>query len=296
MALALLSAGYSRAGGHSGFASRVGTSDAQKLAGQRADAEQWLAERHAWKERNDRGRHRLLREVAWRAAGPSLEVDGGRNGGVVVTGWGRDSIHVVARVQAEARSLEQARALAGSVRIVHQGGRLTAEGDDDDDDASWSVTFDVLVPRTMALRLAAHNGPVCVADVNARIEAETVNGPVALSGLSGDVRARTQNGPIAVSLTGTRWLGAGLDASTQNGPVALVVPRGYSCLLETGTINGPMSMGFPVTIEPGITVGRRHLTTKLGGGGPRIRVVTNNGPAVVRHVGDPESEGDDVEF
>src|SRR5574341_2543215 len=180
MVLVSLLAGASMAGGgHSRGSSRVGLSDAQKAADQRADAERWLDDRNDWGD--DREGHRELREVAWRASATSLEVHGGQNGGAIVTGWGRDSIRVVARVQAQARSLDRARERARSVKIVNKAGRLSASGMDTGNHESWSVIFDVLAPRKLALKLEAHNGPICVADMNARMELATVNGPLQLA-------------------------------------------------------------------------------------------------------------------
>ncbi len=97
------------------------------------------------------------------------------------------------------------------------------------------------------------------------------------------MRAHAQNGPLLVHLQGTRWDGTGLDAETQNGPLTVDVPEGYNAAFETGTINGPMEIDFPVTVQGRIGVGaHRHLTTTLGSGGPLVRVVTTNGPAVIR--------------
>ena len=108
---------------------------------------------------------------------------------------------------------------------------------------------------------------------------EARNGPVALRGVSGDVRARTQNGPLTVNLDGERWTGKGLDAETTNGPVSIRIPDGYSARLETGTVNGPMRIDFPITLQG--SIGRRIETT-LGQGGPTIRAVTTNGPVTIR--------------
>src|SRR5256886_17368292 len=74
-------------------------------------------------------------------------------------------------------------------------------------------------------------------------------GPVALRAVGGDVRARTTNGPLDIELTGARWDGAGLDAETTNGPVDLTIPEGYSAQLEFGTVNGPMTVEFPLTVD-----------------------------------------------
>jgi hypothetical protein len=98
---------------------------------------------------------------------------------------------------------------------------------------------------------------------------------VALIDLSGAVFARVENGPLAVELSGTKWSGAGLDAQSQNGPVALRLPKNYSAKLETGTLNGPSDIEYPLTVEGRL---RGHFTTTLGQGGAMVRVVTDNGP------------------
>jgi len=117
------------------------------------------------------------------------------------------------------------------------------------------------------------------------MQLDVQNGPLSLQHVGGDVRARAQNGPLHVELAGTRWEGAGLDASTQNGPLVIEIPEDYNAELETGTVNGPMEIGFPVTVQGRIGGGgNRRLTTRLGQGGPPIRAVTTNGPAVLRRI------------
>ena len=81
---------------------------------------------------------------------------------------------------------------------------------------------------------------------------------------------------------GTRWEGGGgLDAETTNGPVSLAIPDNYSAELEFGTVNGPMTVGFPLTVTIQGKVGRR-IITKLGAGGAPIRAVTTNGPVEIQ--------------
>jgi len=131
------------------------------------------------------------------------------------------------------------------------------------------------------LKLDTNNGPIGVRDVTGRMTLTARNGPVSLSGVGGDVHARTTNGPLDIDLTGARWEGTGLDAETTNGPVNLAIPESYSAQLEFGTVNGPMTVGFPLTVTIEGRVGRR-IVTKLGAGGAPIRVVTTNGPVEIR--------------
>lgn len=214
------------------------------------------------------------------ATGAPVRVDGHPNGAITVVGWDGDHIEVHMRVAAHAETEADARALAEQVRFAASGTRLSVDGPRHTRDANWYANFVLFVPASSDLDLQTTNGPLSVRGVSGRMDLSTQNGPLSLRDVSGDVRARTQNGPLTVRLTGSTWSGAGLDAEASNGPVTLYVPDGYSANLETGTINGPLSSDVPLTIT---RLGRRsHIDTVLGSGGPRVRVVTTNGPVSIR--------------
>jgi len=215
------------------------------------------------------------------AAGRSLTIDAGQNGGIHVIGSNRSDVEVHARVQARAGTDRAAQDLANDVELQIRPGSISADGPSTGRRESWAVTFVVYVPNRTDLELSAHNGPVAINDVNGAIGATTVNGPLSLSGVAGNVTARTQNGPLTINLTGSRWDGEGLDAETRNGPVRLSIPDGYSAELETGTVNGPFETEVPLTVTQLGRVNRRIEST-LGSGGPRIRAITTNGPVVIR--------------
>lgn len=225
-------------------------------------------------------RHCEMRESRLSAT-PSLSVDAGDNGGVTVKGWNEGGILVRARVQANARSREEARELAQQVRVVTEGGQVRATGPERREGRTWSVSYEVFVPRRTGLELETTNGGIAVERVSGEMRLQARNGPVSLRGVGGNVRARTANGPLRVVLEGDRWAGQGLDAETRNGPVTLEVPDGYSASLETGTVNGPMNFDIPVRVQGRIT---RRIQTELGRGGAPIRIVTTNGPVTVRGI------------
>jgi DUF4097 and DUF4098 domain-containing protein YvlB len=241
------------------------------------DEDEWLENCRDYESRR-RVPHCEIRNTGYRQApGGLLVAEPNENGGVSIRGWDRDSVHVQARIRAVARTEDAARALAQQVRIATDEGRVRAIGQSDRD---WHVHFIIHVPRRTNVRAETHNGPIGLTQIEGNIDVRAVNGPIALRELAGDVRARAQNGPISVTLGGSRWNGTGLDAETQNGPMVLYVPEGYNARLETGTTNGPMSIGFPITV-----MGRaleKRITTTLGDGGPTIRVRTQNGPLTIR--------------
>lgn len=244
------------------------------------DEDDWMENCRDYESRR-RVPHCEIRTSGYRqAAGGILVAEPNQNGGVSIQGWDRDSVHVEARIRAVGRTEEDARALSQRIRIVTERGAISASGPSMERDGSWHVMLVVYVPRRTNVRAETHNGPIWLARVEGNIDVRAVNGPIALRELAGDVRARAQNGPITVTLGGTRWNGGGLDAETQNGPMLLYVPEGYNAQLETGTTNGPMSIGFPITV-----MGRaleKRLTTTLGDGGPTIRARTQNGPLTIR--------------
>lgn len=241
------------------------------------DAE-WLEQcRQNGSYNNDsRGRACEVRNVPVRLSGRSISIDGRQNGGVRVMGWDGDSVRVTARMQAQERTDGAARDLLSRVRIVADGRSVRADGPstEGDDDASWSVSYFVFVPRRFDLDLEAHNGGLGVSNVSGRLDLRTQNGGVSLSGVGGDVRAHTQNGGLNVQLTGSQWEGTGLDAETRNGSVRVSVPEQYAAQLETGTVNGSIRTDIPVTVSGRIS---RQLSIPLGGGGRTIRAMTTNG-------------------
>ena len=217
----------------------------------------------------------VVREFPYAADGKPIAIDGGENSGVEVTGWDRPTVRVLYRVKARARAQERAKEIAESIDVIRSGGRVRPDGPSVSGREWWSVEFKVWVPRSSNLWLHTHNGPLGVRNVRGTMDLETINGPLSLVALGGAVEARATNGPLHVELEGTRWQGAGLDASTQNGPVNFFLPSKYSAWVETGTINGPRTIDYTLTLQR-LTQG--HMTVTLGSGGPPVRVVTDNGP------------------
>jgi hypothetical protein len=224
---------------------------------------------------DNRVAHCVVREFTDPRVRKPVAIDGGENSGMTVMGWNRDHVRILYRVTTRARTEERTRALAAEVQLEMARGWLKPDGPSVmSQGESWMVEVKAWVPHASDLALSTQNGPLAVRDVYGRMDLSSVNGPVSLVDLGGAVQARIQNGPLHVALAGARWDGAGLDAQTENGPLHLVVPAGYSARFETGTINGPQDMDYPIESAHG----RGWITTTLGKGGPPVRVVTHNGP------------------
>jgi hypothetical protein len=253
------------------------------LHAQESDDE-WLENcRDARGDWGSRARHCEIREAGMKPSGRPLSVEPGMNGGVEIIGWNKDSIAVTARIQVNARSIADADAIARDIKIEASGATIRATGGSGPlgRRQNWSVSFIVMVPRRTDLTLSTQNGPLSVQDVAGQMDLSTQNGPLSLSGVGGDVHASAQNGPLMIELLGSRWDGVGLNAETQNGPADLRIPDNYNAKIEFGTVNGPMDVGFPMTVTINGRV-KDRISTTLGSGGPPIRVVTTNGPMTVR--------------
>jgi len=257
---------------------------AAPLSAQRrhANGGDWLAscrDRDDWGD-DSRARYCEVRSAGFKSGAP-VSIDPGENGAIRIGGWDRDSVDVTAKIQTQARTDEEAQALARQIRITASGGTISADGPAVSGRRSWSVSFDVMVPRRSDLVARTVNGPIAVDEVAGKMDLHAVNGPLHLTDVAGDVHARTVNGPLVVALEGDHWDGTGLDSETENGPVVLTLPRGYSAHLETGTVNGPLLLDIPVTMQGRFDF--HHISTDIGSGGSPVRAVTTNGPVTVRN-------------
>ncbi|MBZ5536357.1 MAG: DUF4097 domain-containing protein [Acidobacteriia bacterium] len=215
-----------------------------------------------------------MREQTIPTARGTLSVDGRMNGGIGIKGWDRNEILVRAQVQTSASTDSEARELARQVRIETGSGQIQAEGPSQNHNQNWSVSYEIFVPRQSDLSLKTHNGGISIVEVNGHIDFSALNGSVSLKRLGGKVKGSTTNGGLSIDLAGSRWEGEGLDVKTTNGGVSMSIPENYSARLETGTVNGGLDIGFPVTVQGELN---KELSVTLGSGGPVIRAMTTNG-------------------
>jgi DUF4097 and DUF4098 domain-containing protein YvlB len=217
--------------------------------------------------------HCEIKEETIPARGGPIDVDARKNGGISINGWDRGEILVRARIQTAATSQAEADELAKQITI-ETSGQISANGPAMHNDYHWDVSYEIFVPRRSDLSLKTYNGGIAVADVNGRIEFSATNGGVVLKRIGGSVHGGTTNGGLHVELAGDRWDGEELDVKTTNGGIDMSMPENYSAHLETSTVNGNLSIDFPVTVQGKIT---RELAVNLGSGGPTIRAMTTNG-------------------
>jgi len=223
---------------------------------------------------NNRISFKEIRETTIRA-GSLLEVDGKRNGGIQVRGEERADVLIRACVQTTGASEQEAQASAKSVRIETSP---TVRAENSADESGWAVSYEILVPRSMNLKLQTHNGGISIDSVEGALEFEAHNGGINLIDVAGDVKGKTTNGGVNVKLSGNGWRGAGLDVETKNGGVNLMIPETYAARIETGTINGGFKSDIAALNASGNERTRGiRLNTDLNGGGAPVRIITTNG-------------------
>ena len=221
---------------------------------------------------SEHGHYCEIREVTVPAGG-WLDVDGGANGGISIKGSDRGDILVRSKVQAYRDDESDSRRVAAEIRVETAGGRVHATGPTSEKHG-WGVSYEIFVPQRTDLVLHTHNGGISISGVQGHTQFEAVNGGVSLRRLAGSVEGHTTNGGLHLELDSDHWDGDRCDVSTTNGGVTIRVPSSYSAHLETGTVNGGVSVDFPVTVQGEVN---RHLAVDLGSGGRLVRATTTNG-------------------
>ena len=241
----------------------------------RASAQDRTIADDEWCDGHDRRDGESVCEVReWTLGAPeALSVNARPNGGISFEAWDRGEMLVRAKVHAWADSKDRARELADRIE-VKAGGSISVDGPRTHGDEGWSVSFRIMVPRNTDLDLASTNGGITIEGIRGKLRFQTTNGGIRIEDIGGDVEGKTTNGGVQVVLTGDRWDGKGMEVRTMNGGVKMSIPPGYSAHLEAATVNGGLSIGFPVTVQGKID---RKLSVDLGGGGATIKVTTMNG-------------------
>ena len=220
-----------------------------------------------------------VRDVGVLPANKPISADGGDRGGVLVRGAQRTQPLVRLVIQAQGRSVDDARQLARAVTLDLAKTPLRVTGtlnkSDEDEDHFVAASIVIEAPEQSDLVLHVAYASLEVENVRGRLDLQAEYGPLTIRDVGGDVRARVEHGPIMVDLSAQRWQGTGLDAEAAYGPVTLRVPRNFGADLEIGTRHGPLDIDFPLTLT---RLDGSLIETRIGGGGPRVRAVAMYGP------------------
>lgn len=220
------------------------------------------------------------------AQGESLEINGGPNGNVRVTGWDGNEILVRAQIRSWGRDEDEARERLAEI-LIDTDRDLRAHGPAirnswwpfGGNDGGWNVSFEIMAPHDTELWIESINGRISVADMQGHLDVETINGGISLSDVSATVRGHTVNGGISAEFSGDTFDGDIVDLRTTNGLIVIGIPEDFSARLDVETVNGGVRTDFPVDLK---VLRHRELTATLGDGGPLVRARTVNGGVQIR--------------
>jgi DUF4097 and DUF4098 domain-containing protein YvlB len=209
------------------------------------------------------------------------------NGHINIRAWDQPRIHIHAVKHVESRDADAARsamkALTLTVSQPNGGLRIdTKYPKSNDGILEWiagtsvnlSVTYEVVVPRTMNLQIENTNGGVEASDVSGSHRVETTNGHIRLARCAGDLDAETTNGGIEAELTSVT-AGHVVRLETTNGAIRARLPRKLAASLDASTTNGGIESDLPVATRGKLE--KHTLRGTINGGGPDLRLRTTNG-------------------
>lgn len=223
------------------------------------------------------------------------------NGFVRAAAGAADVFEITVRKEGRAPTTREAEEALAAIEILSEtadGVRTLTWRYKEPRSKAWNATvsFEVLMPASVALAATTHNGALNVSGLASDVELSTHNGAVVVEGHAGArLKAKSYNGGLTVSSTA-----ADLDAETYNGAIHCtasnrVAPRvrlvshnggidldladDASAALTCSTSNGSVRCDLPVTTD---AASRTSISGKLGDGEGRVRTETHNGSIRVR--------------
>jgi DUF4097 and DUF4098 domain-containing protein YvlB len=225
------------------------------------------------------------------SAGGLLSVDNS-NGSVEVVSWDQDEVEIIAHKKVNASGKEDAQRMMEKleIRVREDGSDIKVETVSprkygrsggffnwifDGSTSSYSVSYELRVPRRFDVNLESTNGNVEAREIDGRIRMETTNGKINASGIRGMVRCSTTNGSIVVRLDQVTDNDEMTFKST-NGSIKLYLPESYSGFVDLKTTNGRIDSEFDIT-EKYDSDKRKRIRGMIGNGDGSVTCKTTNG-------------------
>jgi hypothetical protein len=233
----------------------------------------------------------VLVVVAWAAATPALSAQRAVLDSVRITGVRPNAVVILrapnvsfaVRSHSEASIVAVLRDAKATPARVSLAGVLRATSEHDTTRVELARPlnapghFDVVLPIGVTLRLEGDNGgPVHVEGVRGPVEISHSNGSITVLDASGSAVVATSNGSIDVRLTSV----------TPDVPMSFITSNGNVDLTLPPDVRATVVVDRSVDLESAFAVSRNSaendprsslIRLNVNGGGPTIRVYTNNG-------------------
>ena len=233
------------------------------------------------------------------------------SGHIHLTRGSGNQVHISGRVKASCWGMncpgdERVREIAANPPI-EQTGNIIRIGKNHENYHNISIDYDIQAPADAFLEASSGSGDINVDGVGANAKINTGSGSIHAAGLQGGFKLETGSGDIYAEQTGEgdvrAQTGSGrielkdirgaLHAGTGSGDIKIsgsptgdwklntgsgsieFWPGNTGFLLDASTGSGSVHTDHEMTVQGSFD--RHHITGKIGGGGPTVRIETGSG-------------------
>ena len=229
------------------------------------------------------------------------------SGNIHLTHGAGNQVHIFGKVKSGWGSNEQRVHEIAANPPIEQTGNIIRIGAHHENLRNISIDYEIQAPENAFLEASSGSGDVVVDGVGENAKISTGSGNIHATGLHGGFLVNTGSGDIYAEQTGEgdvkaqtgsgsvelRNLHGGLRAGTGSGDIKVAGTPSSPWHLETGSGNVEYWAGnAPLTLDASTGSGsvhtdhemltqgssdRHHVTGKLNGGGPTVRIETGSG-------------------
>ncbi|MCC7034081.1 MAG: DUF4097 family beta strand repeat protein [Acidobacteria bacterium] len=204
--------------------------------------------------------------IVVRVTGPAEREFSGVTVGVHISPAARLRVAVPRKLALQARTED------GSIRAENLEGRVVLRTGD------GSVTTDRLAGE---IEIRTGDGAIRMEQAEGRLSLETNDGSITVSAKPTVLRARTGDGPIRLQVEPDAAMVEPWDLTTSDGSITITLPPAFNAEIDAETSDGSVRSSHPALRldrdDEGRRERRRELRTRMGEGGPVLRIRTGDG-------------------
>jgi hypothetical protein len=234
--------------------------------------------------------------------GSTVTIVGAPQGSIIIEGWQRSEVVVIAEIELQAESEEDLKRLAtvngftfdqdiNHVRVLTTGThdktfmrRVAKDFPKKLLGLPWKIDYRIRVPLSTDLEIDAGRGPISVGEVAGAIRIAAVESDTKLALTGGTVTATIAIGKVDLIVPVRSWRGSGVEIRLASGNVTVEFPPGFNGdidaeILRAGNIENSFSE-LESRERPGITP--RLVKARAGSGGAFFRFTVGDGTVYLK--------------